>query len=678
MKGGSDKLRRSPRTGRQEISIAKEIETDVGRFIDKSLSSFLTPQKSGDIITSRTPATVTRKVTEDIPKQRIIEEKGRIKKKKCQCEHYYEVRSVTASLSHIGYLPFNCDEEEEPNLETRYLAYRVSGYANVSSCSVSSGSNNNATVTWEVDPFTEITCRTGDENVSSPCNILESCSKTQKRYSCPQESVNLSDPCITNNGSTTPSTTISLSKSYTIDDVADNVDKMFTRVNPFGNDGVPAGKKGIIINDSNSSILTWSSECSTNRASFESGDGGVSKTKLYVKFFQASDYSLIYSNGRTESFAASAGQQIEVDPPDEPNSWIDIEIYNRYDIPCCNTEIDDPEYSGQIITSTFTPEEGAPPLIPFTGPDCKKYLTVTANSLETKSCSTSYADEYGSGSSSFSSTRNSSSTTIASYTQFGVISNQSETYSAEQSESGSFLFEDDGTVFVDWTWSSSSSITLTSINGASTCSGSYSGTFTDNSPDSGNDPSTTTRDPCEEPSAAPSDAGCISVDLCCKTSVSGPTITVTCTGSGSAPQNLSTTVTSTSTTTYSGLVTSQDQLQSGTWEEESEDNDSLCASRTESFTTKERRTVSAKYDVFFEASTGGGSIQYEHIFHYYTIETDNSDASCSTIEVVAHNEKWTSSSSGGREKFTKEIYLSTPAKGKTICAYGPVFITRPL
>ncbi len=124
------------------------------------------------------------------------------------------------------------------------------------------------------------------------------------------------------------------------------------------------------------------------------------------------------------------------------------------------------------------------------------------------------------------------------------------------------------------------------------------------------------------------------------------------------------------TTTYSNPFVPQ------TWEDETSPNESLCASRTESETTKQSKNVAASVELTFTAPASESPITYEHWFHYYTVEVDSSEEGCPTSDVVAHNEKWTSVSSGGVLTLSRNINLSTPPKDHSICAQGLAFVTR--
>ncbi len=604
----------------------------------------------------------------------------------CSCCCYAEVRSVTASLSHVGYLPFTCEGSEPPTTDTRYLKYRASGDGYIEACGVAP-QHQNVTQEWEVDPFTGLTCYNGPESdiVSSGCSELQNCSATQKSYSCALEGDPNDDPCATTEGGSI-NWTESLQDSYTIEDVASNVDTVLGRINPYGNDGMPAGTRGSVINGTNGSILTWVNECALNRAGYISGAGGVTKTKLFVKFTKDTQYTLTQSNGSVQTLNATEGQEIIVETPSEPNTWTDITIAIKTKVGCCNSSIGATTHTGETTDSTFVADEAEgqpPPLTPFIGPDCKQYLTVTTNGSSNTSCgkSANYASQFGSGSFSASYSSNGNSSSTSTITNNGIITNESNSNSASSNSS------DEQTDFFGTTNKITvvSSIDSSTINGVSSCSGTRTRTTT-----LPNSTTTSTCNPCTD-SNCPAPSGgnfCIVDQTSCTVSIAGPTITVIITESGeltvtdsgdngfNSTETSSSSSSSTSTTTYSGLVTSQDQLQSGTWEDETSPNESLCASRTESETTKQSKNVDAEIDLAFTAPASESPITYEHWFHYYTVEVDNSEEGCPTSDVVAHNEKWTSVSSGGVLTLSRNINLSTPPKDHSICAQSLAFVTR--
>jgi hypothetical protein len=599
---------------------------------------------------------------------------GTIHAVECACCCYAEVRSVTASLSHVGYLPFTCEGSEPPPTDTRYLKYRASGDGYIEACGVAPH-NQNVTQEWEVDPFTGLTCYNGPESdiVSSGCSELQNCSATQKSYSCAFEG-DPNDPCAPGSINWTES----LQDSYTIEDVASNVDTALGRIDPYGNDGMPAGTRGSVINGTNGSILSWVNECALNRAEFTSGAGGVTKTKLFVKFTKDTQYTLTQSDGSVQTLNATEGQEITIDPPATPNTWTDIAIVNKTKVGCCNSSIGATTHTGETTDSTFVADGGAPPPpIPFIGPDCKEYSHYTTESIEnsivTASGPLEDGDLNGSGEWSY----NRESTNSETGDIYGGFSD--DWFFRFTENSFKEISGPDG-------WGQSSrlinKITSRQKDEGITCSGSIVSTYTNSG-----ETETFESEACGGVFEGPRSSS--NSITCCDTIIEGNSKIVKCNSSGSnveswgyfwgllGPQTGGGTRTvteigsSTSTTTFFGEV-----IQNGTWEDETSPNESLCASRTKSETTKQSKNVAAEIDLTFTAPASESPIIYEHWFHYYTVEVDSSEEGCPTSDVVAHNEKWTSVSSGGVLTLSRNINLSTPPKDHSICAQSLAFVTR--
>ena len=668
-------LKRSP---------TEEMENDMNKFIEKSLNDFTSPKKSSSAVTSGDPAIVTNRITEDPIVKKIPRIDTTVRKDKCDCDFYYEVRSVTASLSLVGYSSFVCDEDDEPDEKERYLKFSARGP--IISCG---GVSSRGTLNWEVDPFTRLICFDGEGKNIAGCFDLTSCSKTQKVYSCDSDGDGGSDPCY--NGSN-GRITESLSDRYTIEDVASNVDKMLGRVDPYGSDGVPKGKRGTVINGSNGSILTWGNQCSSKRAEYISGAGGVSKTILFVEFSTDTEYALTDSNGKTEIRTATVGQHVRVDPPDKKNSWTEIYIFNDSRYICCNTEIGNPKHEGKSYSSTFVPEEGAPPPpIPFIGPDCKKYLT--ERTVTTVDCthSLTHNQKYGYGGgpppdgdgctySRDESQKVSILTITTSIENVGGDSTNSTTSSGSSSYDGTYKESCTGLTIGSvsippYNYTETTKASSIMSNGNSTTSSTI--TYNEN----GSEESVTSSyngflGGCSYDQLGEAQCPVISGQSITQSYILNILFLDTTEISQTTEKAKQTT---TVTTTYSNEFISQDQIQSGTWEDEDpEDNESLCAMRNESPTSKYRSDVDVTYEVEFDSMNDAGSIAYENWFHYYTIETGESKGGCTKYEVVAHNEKWNSNSSGGAQKFSRQIYLSSPANKHTICAQNVAYISRPL
>ena len=80
--------------------------------------------------------------------------------------------------------------------------------------------------------------------------------------------------------------------------------------------------------------------------------------------------------------------------------------------------------------------------------------------------------------------------------------------------------------------------------------------------------------------------------------------------------------------------------------------------------------------LIFEAPPTDNPVTYYHWFHYITSDIDDSDENCRHITVTAHNEKWTTVSTGGVHQITKSITISTPSGTEhVVCAAGLAFIT---
>jgi hypothetical protein len=644
-----------------------------------------------------------------------------------------EVRSVTASLSHVGYLPFTCEASEPPPTDTRYLKYRASGDGYIEAC-VGAPQHQNVTQEWEVDPFTGLTCYNGlpSEIISNGCSDLFDCSQTQKFYSC---ALNTYDSCTSAQEVGEINWTESLQDSYTIEDVANNVDTVLGRINPYGNDGMPAGTRGSVVNGTNGSILTWVNECALNRAEYISGAGGVTKTKLFVKFTKDTQYTLTQSNGSVQTLTATEGQQIIVETPSEPNAWTDIAIINKTKAGCCNSSIVATTHTGQTTDSIFVPDEDAPPPpIPFIGPDCKKYLTIYTtisssytdsgggSSNQTFSDGSTNNSEYGyTISDSYQSTSTINAGQEPSVTEFYTIAtsktviDNNTTYSYSE-ELEDYYKSNEYTSTENCTSSNNETgeiITTTNTTQETIF-------YEDGSSDSGDKQTSTGTGSgtCSSSGviwgSVPSDiAGCPNYEwvdswsnyevgtttynrnviYSKKTEISGAvdssTITVNRTETGTSTEessdsgeNYNSTASDfasgiqvyTTVTTYSNPYLGPDDL--GTWKVETSPNESLCASRTESETTKQSNNVAASVELTFTAPASELPITYEHWFHYYTVEADSSEEGCPTSDVVAHNEKWTSVSRGGVLTLSRNINLSTPPKDHSICAQSPAFVTR--
>lgn len=252
----------------------------------------------------------------------------------CCC--YAEFRSITATLSLIGYEPFTCEGEEPsglpetPNDIELYLKYSATGIGKLDVPNNSFASiNKQIDQTWEINPFDQTTKYTGVDDpqfvTRSPCQDISSCSKTIKTYEC------IDEICDTEENI---SWTAKVENRYTAQNLHENLDTMLDRVWNDVFDEIPAGVGGNIINAGNDSKIAWVG-CAATTATFETSfdsqnnSYSASKTKLFIKFIYDTDYTLTYSNQASTTHNATAGDEIIIDPPTEPNEWAGIIITNK-------------------------------------------------------------------------------------------------------------------------------------------------------------------------------------------------------------------------------------------------------------------------------------------------------------------------------------------------------------
>lgn len=304
----------------------------------------------------------------------------------CCCR--FEVQTISAFLPHRGYGKFNCDggaidftesggTEENP---VKYLTYKTNGPGIVGgTCGGSASNKKDITQTWTIDPYyggiggNNFTCYEGDEGVFSLCNTsfatVTSCSPTQRVYSCgnatTQEKENY---CIDTEEPFEKKWTESLENSYSLDDVASNVDSALSSIdftNPHGTFGsVQFGTNG-------SKVLAWNAGGASAEARYQRGVGGVYKQKARIKFLSAGTFKKIteLDSGSPieEEIQVDPNQVIILEPPEEPG--------RIYIIPSCATSFISTNISttcnGTLTTKTNTNTN----CTYFTGPDCKLYNT---------------------------------------------------------------------------------------------------------------------------------------------------------------------------------------------------------------------------------------------------------------------------------------------------------------
>lgn len=672
----------------------------------------------------------------------------------CSCCCFVEVRSVSASLSLVGYSPFTCEGSEPPQTETRYLKYRASGDGLVEACGAQAQTQR-ISQEWEVDPHTGIICysSSGEENtVSRGCGELSSCSPTTKYFVCQNDTT---DPCTGSTEGETTTWSESLSEQYTISDVESNVDAMLNSANPYGQNGVPSGRSGYVLSGTSNRTLIWSNSYASNRASHENNGYSVSKTKLFVQFTKGTEYILTYSDGRKVKGRAGAGQRITINPPATPNTWVDITIEQKSPIGCCTTTISPPKHSGRTTSMVFVPDQDNGSSTPyFMGPDCKMYRRFVVSVESSHTCgeasSSNYQANYedgtgansnSSGSGGYSKIFKSTTTYVAG--QLPVVNSTANIISYSDwstSASSRSLSSINKTVYQSSTYAESASCSFvsTEINGLKVGNGKtiigHSGTVyydpdckwepTQEELDAGetnpcvnvttSGSATYDRiEPCsscfafktpppaiescpnyqwEDSYKDPNDNSTVDVLGQKQTTISGASIQVNVAHKGRKGGSYrtdysstayaegvfssSSTFKSSTTYTYSGVVRPSDPQSGGQWQTNSGANETLCALNSDQQLVKTRKDVSATYELTFNAPITEKEVTYYHWFHYYTIEHNNINGGCSTRRVRAYNEQWTSRSKGGKQIFQRAINIATPSSGTSICAYGPVFITR--
>lgn len=651
------------------------------------------------------------KTTGSVPKVKIKTTDGVAKAVECACcGCVLEIRSVTASLSHLGYAPYTCEGQESPSTDTRYLKYIASGNGYIDVCGFLP-QKQSVSQEWTIDPFTGGICYIGPdpEIVSSGCSELQYCGPTQINYSCTYEG-DPNNSCGPIDG-WTDTWNEQLQLPYTIENVASNVDAMLGRVNLYIEDAIPAGKRGSVLNGTNGSILTWSQECASNKAEYTSGSGGVTKTKLFVKFKKQTVYTLTDDNGSVQTLNANEGDEITLEPPLNPNSWTQISILNSTKASCCNESILSTFYSGQTIDSTFTPNSINQ--VGFIGPDCNLYYEKETIITENTTCSSDFSSSqsFGGGSNSNWDRQTAFTKTINKRTKYsnGQETVITDTSSASASENNNYSSVDYKQItdaegverMVLWsisngskneTYTESNGIISYTINETSNSEAPYLyETFGNPEPQNTSYTNQSTYsgtlgewcpvyyDGCEVWGDA-LNGGSYTRTI----SFSGNQITITENttsheNSSSEEENDPYYSQATNNALTSKVKTTQhiysNSISSGTWNNNSSTNESLCASNTESNNTKQTKSVEAVVNFSFSAPVTQSPVTYEHWFHYYTVEINNSAKDCPTSNIVSHNEKWTSVSSGGAITLSRNINISIPSKDHSICAHGLAFVT---
>jgi hypothetical protein len=298
-----------------------------------------------------------------------------------------EVQRIQCFLPHRGYGKFNCDgtaidfeksdgTEENP---VKYLTYKTRGPAIIGgTCGGAATNKKDVTQTWTIDPYyggvggNNFTCYNGDEGVFSLCDTsiaeVTSCSNTERVYSCgqatSQEKINYCDE-----EDFEKTWTESVENSYSLDDVAQNVDSALSFFG-FSN---PKGTKGVVeFGTDGNKVLRWSADASrTVYGKYERGVGGVYKEKSRIKFLQELTVTIITEldtgSVSTQEITFEKGQVYNLEPPNTPGR-------TYFEVPSSSCFIGtgaSTSCSGNITTKTKNNNN----CTYFTGPDCELYNT---------------------------------------------------------------------------------------------------------------------------------------------------------------------------------------------------------------------------------------------------------------------------------------------------------------
>lgn len=284
------------------------------------------------------------------------------------CKPIAEVKMIEISLSLTGYSPFVCDEETPPEQGTRYLRQTIE--ANFIADQrfvikqgtipttlwgpISSRDSKTTEEAREIDPYTSLTCITGDVGFTMPSGFTldeESCTETQLVY----ESEENRPKCDEDEEDVKKQITYKLSNAYSIDDVANKVDEGFGM---FNWSDLPANNtKGTALFGSGG--LSENSALMLSRAGTEwsaihtRSETSVTKRKLRVEFIFATKYTKITtdSNGEEteEVLDAEEGEVLEIDPPVEENSKIEI-FACQFLSDCLLPQVSEFDYSSKGVT----------------------------------------------------------------------------------------------------------------------------------------------------------------------------------------------------------------------------------------------------------------------------------------------------------------------------------------
>lgn len=302
------------------------------------------------------------------------------------CGPPVNVKRKSATLNLVGFAPFTCPDVPPPETITRYLQYQV----NCSSATIGCGegqTKKSASTTYNIDPFTGLQCVSGDLHVGCGCAYNpavadSSCSATQMRTNC--------GPADGNN-----TVSLNLSQSYTIANVAANVDTLLGSVDLDDTATFPAENTDgeIICGTGGSVAVSWSvlaaEVCGTLSTLYYKSDYSVTKSTLKLSFLGPTTVKYFFTAqaGGAKTPAGeetwAAGDSVTVFAPSLPGTK-SIEIISETH---GNTLI--PSTLSYVGTGTRNhkernpPEGGGDPFTGFLAPDCKRYATKTVVSTYT-------------------------------------------------------------------------------------------------------------------------------------------------------------------------------------------------------------------------------------------------------------------------------------------------------
>lgn len=309
----------------------------------------------------------------------------------CCCEACdFIFQSLTASLPHHGYPVFNtqtfCGTQYPIDEGVRYLKQQHQGLG--SSGVYCGGFPRHAehTKTYIIDPFTGYECNTSEPGIEFWCTTAfggaknVDCSPTSLKWDC--GTVKASSVC--KEGADLPlNLTETLSNSYTLEDVANNVSQLLSQ-NPITETNIPPGAAGHVRVGSSHSVINWGGPAATC-SYFYKEFGLVMKTRLRVKFPTADKKYKLVTRDKNYGFVSETpeqtttkGQVIFVEPPSSPG-YVCVE-------PACSfgfgagiscTVSGSHTTRRRVCRDDKGEEITCPPCTLHIGPDCNYYNTMT-------------------------------------------------------------------------------------------------------------------------------------------------------------------------------------------------------------------------------------------------------------------------------------------------------------